>query len=87
MVHVVPVQDIERIRRDPKLRVLEGQENRTVFLGMNQEADDLPSSDIRGRNPFKDPRVRQAVAHAIDVETLRRRTLRGQAVPTGSMWT
>jgi peptide/nickel transport system substrate-binding protein len=87
MVHVVPVQDIERIRRDPKLRVLEGQENRTVFLAMNQESDDLSSSDIRGRNPFKDVRVRQAVAHAIDVETLKRRTLRGQAVPTGSMWT
>ena len=41
----------------------------------------------RGRNPFKDLRVRQAVAHAIDVEALRRATLRGQAVPTGSMWT
>ena len=38
-------------------------------------------------NPFRDLRVRQAVAHAIDVEAIRRRTLRGQAIPTGSMWT
>ncbi|WP_426954595.1 ABC transporter substrate-binding protein [Muricoccus radiodurans] len=87
MVHVVPAQDVERIRRQPNLRVLEGQENRTVFLGMNQELDELPGSDVRGRNPFKDLRVRQAIYHAIDMNAIRARTLRGQAVPTGSMWT
>ena len=87
MVHVVPVQDVARIRANPRLRVIEGQENRTVFLGFRQDLEELAGSDIRGRNPFKDVRVRQAVAHAVDVETLRRATLRGQAVPTGSMWT
>ncbi len=87
MVHVVPVQDVARIRSNPRLRILEGQENRTVWLGFRQDVEELPGSDIRGRNPFKDLRVRQAVAHAIDVEALRRATLRGQAVPTGSMWT
>jgi peptide/nickel transport system substrate-binding protein len=87
MVHVVPVQDVERIRRDPRLRVLEGQENRTVFLGMRQDTEELPGGDGKGGNPFRDLRVRQAVAHAIDVEAIRRRTLRGQAIPTGSMWT
>ena len=34
---------------------------------------------MKGRNPFKDLRVRQAIAQAVDVETLKRRTLRGQA--------
>ncbi|MBD0275576.1 MAG: ABC transporter substrate-binding protein, partial [Acetobacteraceae bacterium] len=87
MVHVVPAQDVERIRRDPRLRVLEGQENRTVFLGMRQDTDDLPGGDGKGGNPFRDLRVRRAVAHAVDVEAIRRRTLRGQAIPTGSMWT
>jgi peptide/nickel transport system substrate-binding protein len=87
MVHVVPVQDVERIRRDPRLRVLEGQENRTVFLGMRQDTEELPGGDGKNGNPFRDLRVRQAVAHAIDVEAIRRRTLRGQAIPTGSMWT
>ena len=67
--------------------MLEGQENRTVWLGFRQDMEELPGSDVRGRNPFRDLRVRQAVAHAIDVEGLRRTTLRGQAVPTGSMWT
>jgi peptide/nickel transport system substrate-binding protein len=87
MVHVVPAQDVERIKRNDRLRVLEGQENRTVFLAMRQDTDDLPGSDAQGRNPFKDVRVRQAIAHAVSIEAIRRTTLRGQAIPTGSMWT
>jgi peptide/nickel transport system substrate-binding protein len=87
MSHVVPPQDLERLRRDARLRVLEGPENRTLWLAMDQSRDELLYSNIRGRNPFRDVRVRQAIAHAIDVETIIRRTLRGQGVPTGSMWT
>jgi peptide/nickel transport system substrate-binding protein len=87
MVHVVPVQDVARIQRDPRLRILEGQENRTVWLGLRQDVDELAGSDVRGRNPFKDLRVRQAIAHALDLDAMRRTTLRGQGVPTGSMWT
>jgi peptide/nickel transport system substrate-binding protein len=86
-VHVVPVQDVARVQRDPRLRILEGQENRTVWIGMRQDTDELAGSDVRGRNPFKDIRVRQAIAHAMDLDALRRTTLRGQGVPTGSMWT
>jgi peptide/nickel transport system substrate-binding protein len=86
-VHVVPVQDVARIGRDPRLRILEGQENRTVWIIMRQDVEELTGSDVRGRNPFKDLRVRQAIAHAIDMEAMRRTTLRGQGVPTGSMWT
>jgi peptide/nickel transport system substrate-binding protein len=86
-VHVVPVQDVARIRGNARLRVLDGQENRTVFMAFRQDTDELAGSDTPGRNPFRDLRVRQAVAHAVDVEALRRATLRGQAVPTGSMWT
>jgi peptide/nickel transport system substrate-binding protein len=86
-VHVVPVQDVARIQRDQRLRILEGQENRTVWIGMRQDVEELTGSDARGRNPFKDLRVRQAMAHAMDLDALRRTTLRGQGVPTGSMWT
>lgn len=87
MSHVVPPQDLERLRRDPRLRVLEGPENRTLWLAMDQWRDELLYSNVRGRNPFRDLRVRQAIAHAIDVDSIVRRTLRGQGVPTGSMWT
>ncbi|PWS39186.1 ABC transporter substrate-binding protein [Falsiroseomonas bella] len=87
LVHVVPLQDVARIQRDQRLRILEGQENRTVMVGMRQDLEELTGSDVRGRNPFKDQRVRQAMAHAMDIDGLRRTTLRGQGVPTGSMWT
>ena len=86
-VHTLPVQDIPRLKSDPKLKVLEGQENRTLWLAMDQQRDELQYSDVKGRNPFKDLRVRKAIAHTIDSEAIKRATLRGQGVPTGSMWT
>jgi peptide/nickel transport system substrate-binding protein len=87
MVHTVPPQDVATLQREPRLKVLIGQENRTVWLGMDQQSAELSSSNIKGRNPFKDVRVREAIALAIDVDAIRTRTLRGQAVPTSSMWT
>jgi peptide/nickel transport system substrate-binding protein len=87
MVHTVPPQDVATLQREPRLKVLIGQENRTVWLGMDQHSAELASSNIKGRNPFKDVRVREAIALSIDVEAIRTRTLRGQAVPTSSMWT
>ena len=86
-VHTLAVQDIPRLRADSRFKVLEGQENRTLWLGMDQSRDELLYSNIKGRNPFKDVRVRRAVALAIDVEAIKRATLRGQGVPSGSMWT
>ncbi|MBI3708366.1 MAG: ABC transporter substrate-binding protein [Proteobacteria bacterium] len=82
----VPFQDLDRLRRDARVKVIDGQENRTLFLGMDQHSDELANSDIKGKNPFKDARVREAVAVAIDIEAIKAR-MRGQAVPTGSMWT
>jgi peptide/nickel transport system substrate-binding protein len=35
---------------------------------MNQGAPELASSDVKGRNPFKDRRVRRAVYQAIDID-------------------
>ena len=83
----VPHRDFERLSREPRVKVLNGQENRTVFLAMDQTSDELQFSNVKGKNPFKDLRVRQAVAHTIDVNAIRTRVLRGAAIPTGSMWT
>jgi peptide/nickel transport system substrate-binding protein len=87
MLHTVPSQDVARIQREQRMKVLIGQENRTVWLGMDQASAELANSTVKGRNPFKDARVREAVSLAIDVEPIRTRVLRGQAVPTASMWT
>jgi peptide/nickel transport system substrate-binding protein len=55
------------------------------YLTFDQARNELQFSDVRGRNPFKDLRVRKAVYHAIDVPLIVDKVLRGQAVPTGAL--
>ncbi|MDB5857416.1 MAG: hypothetical protein JWQ76_1105 [Ramlibacter sp.] len=78
-------QDVERLRQNRDLRVLEGVENRIIFIGMDQARDQLLYGSVKDRNPFKDVRVRRALYHAIDIETIRTRLMRNLALPTGSM--
>src|SRR5881394_2351974 len=80
-----PPQDVPRLRTQPGIKVVEGPENRIVFFGFDQEREQLLYSDVKGKNPFKDRRVREAVYRAIDIESLRRVTMRGLALPTGSI--
>ena len=85
VIDPVPVQDMDRIKAQPNLQVVEGPENRVVFLGMDQKRDELLYSSVKGANPFKDRRVRQAFYQAIDVEGIRKNIMRGAAVPMGLM--
>jgi peptide/nickel transport system substrate-binding protein len=78
-----PVQDIPRLREDPTLKVWEGPETRVIFLGFDQARDELLYADVKGRNPFKDVRVRKALYQAIDVEAIRTQVMRGLSIPTG----
>jgi len=81
----VPLQDVERIKSAGNLTVLQGPELRTIFLGMDQKRDELQFSSVKGKNPFKDKRVRQAFFQAIDIEAIKARTMRGAATPTALM--
>jgi peptide/nickel transport system substrate-binding protein len=80
-----PVQDVPRLTQNPGIKVLEGTENRVIFIGMDQQRDELLYSSVKGKNPFKDKRVRQALYQAIDVEAIRTTTMRGLSKPTGAM--
>jgi peptide/nickel transport system substrate-binding protein len=80
-----PTQDIPRLKQNPAIKVVEGSETRIIFLGMDQWRDETPYASVKGKNPFKDKRVRQALYQAIDIEAIRRATMRSLAVPTGSM--
>jgi len=77
-----PVQDIERLRR--QVKVVEGNDIRTVFLGFNQASPELKHSTIKGKNPLQDVRVREALYRAIDVEAIKTSVMRGLSVPTGA---
>ena len=79
------LQDLARIKQTPNLQVLEGPEYRTIFLGLDQFREELPGSDVKGKNPLKDLRVRKALYQAIDGATLQRVTMRGMSKPTGAM--
>ncbi len=85
LIEPVPVQDIGRVNASSNARVLIGPELRTIFLGFDQLRDELLESDVAGRNPFKDRRVRQAIYQAIDIESIRDRTMRGLARPSALM--
>lgn len=81
----VPVQDIARINASPNARVIAGPELRTIFLGMDQKRDELLYSNVKGKNPFKDKRVRQAFYQAIDIVGIQRTVMRGASRPTALM--
>jgi peptide/nickel transport system substrate-binding protein len=77
----VPVQDVERLKSNAKLKVLQGPELRVIFLGMDQKRDELLFSIVKGKNPFKDKRVRQALYQAIDIDGIRKTVMRGASTP------
>jgi peptide/nickel transport system substrate-binding protein len=82
MMDPVPVQDIARIQNNASTTVLTGPELRTIFLNMDSFRNELLYSNVKGKNPFKDARVRKAFYQAIDIEAIRARVMRGMAAPS-----
>ena len=85
MMQPVPLQDVARLKADTQLKVMQTPELRTIFLGMDQKRDELLFSNLKGANPFKDKRVRQAIYQAIDIEAIKNRVMRGASAPTALM--
>jgi peptide/nickel transport system substrate-binding protein len=85
MVYNIPPQDIERLEKNPAVKVWQTPELRTIFLGMDQNRDELVESGVKGKNPFKDQRVRQAFYQAIDEEAIKAKVMRDFAHPTALM--
>src|SRR5450756_859735 len=85
VIEPVPIQDIARVNSSPNAEVLVGPELRTIFLGMDQTRDELLYSSVKGKNPFKDIRVREAFYKAVDIELIKTRVMRGLSTPSALM--
>jgi len=77
-----PVQDLALIGNSPGHKVISVEQMRTIFLGMDQAADQLRSGNT-GDNPFKKKEVRQALYQAIDIEAIKKKVMRGLSSPAG----
>ena len=78
-------RDIPRLRNTGSVGVIDGPENRLIFIGMDQQRDELLYGSVKTKNPFKDVRVRRALYQAVDIETMRSKLMNGMAVPTGGV--
>ena len=82
VIEPVPIQDIARVNSSGNAAVITGPELRTIFLGMDQVRDELLYSNVKGKNPFKDVRVREAFYKAVDVDLIKNRVMRGLSTPS-----
>lgn len=85
LAYPVPVQDWPRLEAAAGVAPMTGPEARTIFLGMDQWRDELLYSNVEGTNPLKDRRVRAAMAHAINLDAIDEKIMRGAATPSGLM--
>jgi len=82
MMDPVPVQNIEQVKASANADVLTGPELRTIFLNLDSLRDELLYSSVKGKNPFKDARVRKAFYQAIDIEAIKSKVMRGMSAPS-----
>lgn len=89
-IQPIPLQDVAQVEERDGFKVLEGEETRVIMFGFGHEHEALLySKDVTDANPFADPRVRLAAAHAIDLASIDRVLFRGkiegasQLVPAG----
>jgi peptide/nickel transport system substrate-binding protein len=75
-------QDVLRMKEDNTLKIWEGDETRVITIALDQARDELLFADVKGKNPFKDKRVRMALYQAIDINAIKTQVMRGLATPT-----
>jgi peptide/nickel transport system substrate-binding protein len=67
LIQTPPYWALEQIRSNPDLKLAFRTKLHTMFFAFDLGSPELRSSNIKGRNPFQDKRVRQAMAHAMDM--------------------
>lgn len=77
-INPVPIQDVERLKQDPNVDVIQGIEARVIMLGFDQQ-EGAAESGQGASDLFLDPRVREAVAKAVNVPAILQTIMRGNA--------
>jgi peptide/nickel transport system substrate-binding protein len=89
MIEDTPTADIERLKKDPKVQLSQGISNRLIYLFVDHARDVTPFAKAKDgaetKNPFKDKRVRQAVAYAIDMGAVLRPLMGELFIPAGML--
>lgn len=81
-----PLQDLDRIRGEAGLQVVQGISNRVIYLHMDHKQEPSPMiTGTDGKNPLKDVRVREALSIAINRDAIVDRIMGGVAVAAGEL--
>ncbi|WP_077562444.1 ABC transporter substrate-binding protein [Polaromonas sp. C04] len=73
MIMQPPSVDIDKLKKNPKIKVIIGPTTRVVYMAMNNQS-----------TAFSDVRVRQALNYAVDKQSIIKNILFGAATPTHS---
>jgi peptide/nickel transport system substrate-binding protein len=89
-IEYVPTADLKRIRATPRFRLEQKVSWRTIFFTLDQSRAAPPGVTDKGgrplgRNPFTDPRVREAIAKAINRQAIVDRLMEGAAAPAANL--
>jgi len=86
LVEDPPTDDLERLKKDPKLNVVAKASNRIIYVALDQNGEQTPGiQGSNGKNPLLDKRVREAMSLAIDRQALVDRIMGGIATPAAQL--
>ena len=83
LIQIPPYWALDKISSSPGLKLAYRTKLHTMFFGLDQGRAELRSSNITGRNPFKDERVRQAMDYALDMQSALRDLMGELFIPAG----
>lgn len=86
LVEDPPTDDLDRLKKDPKLNVVAKASNRIIYVALDQNGEQTPGiQGSNGKNPFLDKRVREAMSLAVDRQALVDRIMGGIATPAAQL--
>lgn len=83
MIDSLPPQDTTRVEQAKGMKVQLGPDLRVAFLMPDVAREELLYSSVKGKNPLRDKRVREAMQLAIDLDAIKAKVMRNYSTPLG----